>query len=46
MEIYDGGHFHPENDLFHGIAEGPRRSTATSNTYSAGSTRSISAGSS
>jgi amidase len=23
MEIYDGGHFHPENDLFHGIAEGP-----------------------
>ena len=23
MEIYDGGHFHPLNDLFHGIAEGP-----------------------
>ncbi|MGO9955066.1 MAG: amidase [Solirubrobacteraceae bacterium] len=23
IEIYDGGHFHPENDLFHGIAEGP-----------------------
>jgi amidase len=23
MEIYDGGHFHPENDLFHGIAAGP-----------------------
>ena len=23
MEIYEGGHFHPENDLFHGIAEGP-----------------------
>ena len=23
MEIYDGRHFHPENDLFHGIAEGP-----------------------
>lgn len=23
MEIYDGRHFHPLNDLFHGIAEGP-----------------------
>ena len=23
MEIYDGQHFHPLNDLFHGIAEGP-----------------------
>ncbi len=23
MEIYEGRHFHPENDLFHGIAEGP-----------------------
>ena len=23
MEIYNGDHFHPENDLFHGIAEGP-----------------------
>jgi amidase len=23
MEIYDGGHFHPENDLFHAIADGP-----------------------
>jgi len=23
MEIYDGGHFHPKNDLFHGIAAGP-----------------------
>jgi amidase len=23
MEIYDGRHFHPRNDLFHGIAEGP-----------------------
>ncbi len=26
MEIYDGGHFHPENDLFHGIAGGPESS--------------------
>jgi amidase len=23
MEIYEGRHFHPLNDLFHGIAEGP-----------------------
>ncbi len=23
MKIYDGRHFHPLNDLFHGIAEGP-----------------------
>jgi amidase len=23
MEIYDGRHFHPLNDLFHGIADGP-----------------------
>lgn len=23
MQIYDGGHFHPENDLFHGIAAAP-----------------------
>ncbi len=35
MEIYEGGHFHPENDLFHGIAEGPRRSTEMRITYSA-----------
>jgi amidase len=26
MQIYEGGHFHPENDLFHGIAEGPETS--------------------
>ena len=44
MEIYDGRHFHPLNDLFHGIAEGPETSTATWNTYGDGSTRSISAG--
>ena len=36
--------FHPLNDLFHGIAEGPETTTATWNTYSADSTRSISAG--
>jgi hypothetical protein len=44
MEIYDSRQFHPLNDLFHGIAAGPTRPTATRSTCGSGSTRSTSGG--